>query len=152
MDQEKITPFLWFDDQAEEAAQFYCSIFPDSRIEHVARYGPAGPGREGSVMTVSFRVGGQRFTALNGGPDYHFTPAISFFVSCETQDEIDRYWDRLLEGGKPNRCGWLTDRYGLSWQIVPTRIGELIQHPKAMKVMLEMDKLDIGRLEAAARG
>jgi len=152
---QKITPFLWFDDQAEEAAKFYVSIFPRSRVVSVSRFGDAGPGKKGAVMGVTFRLEGQELFALNGGPQFKFTPAISLFVSCKTQREIDRLWSRLCEGGKPSRCGWLTDKYGLSWQIVPTALGELQRKggataDRVMRTMLTMDKLDIARLEAAA--
>ena len=151
----KITPFLWFDDKAEDAARFYVSIFKDTRILSISRYGEAGPGPKDSVMTVAFELDGEKFIALNGGPHYKFTPAVSFVVSCETQAEVDHYWDRLSEGGEPNRCGWLTDKYGLSWQIVPTILPELMQHPDAakrkrvMEAMLKMRKLDIEGLKQA---
>ena len=152
---QKITPFLWFDDKAEEAANFYVSIFKNSKIGSVARYGEAGPGPKGSVMTVSFQLEGVEFVALNGGPQFQFTPAISFVVQCKTQEEVDEYWDRLSAGGETNMCGWLQDTYGLSWQIVPTVLYELIQaaEPKksqsVMKAMLQMTKLDIARLKQA---
>ena len=149
---QKITPFLWFDGQAEEAAKFYCSLFPRSRITRVERYGEAGPGRKGSVMTVSFRLAGEEFTALNGGPEYKFTPAVSFSVSCKTQREIDRLWDKLLRGGQAQQCGWITDRFGLTWQIVPENIAELISTPAAMQAMFGMVKLDIAALKAARAG
>src|SRR5208283_168602 len=123
---QKITPFLWFDDKAEEAMNYYVSIFKNSRILSVARYGDAGPGPKGSVMTASFQLEGQEFVALNGGPQFKFTPAISFVVSCETQEEVDHYWDKLVEGGKPSRCGWLDDKFGLSWQIVPAILSKLL--------------------------
>jgi predicted 3-demethylubiquinone-9 3-methyltransferase (glyoxalase superfamily) len=150
-----ITPFLWFDDKAEEAVSFYMSIFKDSRLLTVARYGDAGPGPPGSVMTVAFELQGQKFIALNGGPHYSFTPAVSFAVKCETHQEIDHYWARLLEGGEENRCGWLTDKYGLSWQIVPTMLPELLQdkdpakRKRVMETMLKMVKLDIDALKRA---
>lgn len=150
-----ITPFLWFDDKAEEAVRFYMSVFKDSKLLTIARYGEAGPGPTGSVMTVAFELQGQKFIALNGGPHYSFTPAVSFVVNCETQWEIDHYWERLLEGGKANRCGWLTDKYGLSWQIVPTALPELLQdkdpakRKRVMEVMLKMVKLDIDTLRRA---
>jgi predicted 3-demethylubiquinone-9 3-methyltransferase (glyoxalase superfamily) len=153
---QKITPCLWFDAQAEEAAAFYTSIFQNSRILHVARYGKAGPGPEGSVMTVSFELDGQEFTALNGGPEFRFNEAISFQVSCQTQDEVDEFWGRLSEGGEEGPCGWLKDRYGVSWQIVPTRLIELLDDPdpersqRAMRAMLGMKKIDIATLEQAA--
>jgi predicted 3-demethylubiquinone-9 3-methyltransferase (glyoxalase superfamily) len=153
---QKITPWLWFDTQAEEAATFYTSIFPNSRILDVARYGKAGPRPEGLVMTVSFELDGQEFVALNGGPEFTFNEAISFQVSCETQDEVDEFWKRLSEGGAEGPCGWLKDRYGVSWQIIPTRLPELINDPdpeksqRAMRAMLEMTKIDIAALERAA--
>jgi predicted 3-demethylubiquinone-9 3-methyltransferase (glyoxalase superfamily) len=152
---QKITPFLWFDSQAEEAANFYVSIFKNSKITAVARYGDAGPGPKGSVMSVNFQLEGQDFIALNGGPQFKFTPAISLFVSCKTQREVDDLWERLSAGGEKSRCGWLQDKYGLSWQIVPTVLFKLLQDkdPKkaksTMQAMLQMDKLDIKALEAA---
>ena len=151
-----ITPFLWFNDNAEEAANFYVSIFPNSRILGVSRYGDAGPGPKGSVMTVNFELDGRQFTALNGGPRYAFTPAVSLMVPCETQQEVDSYWDRLTAGGKPIQCGWLEDKYGLSWQIVPKELFRLAQDKdparsqRVMKAMLEMVKLDVARLQQAA--
>jgi predicted 3-demethylubiquinone-9 3-methyltransferase (glyoxalase superfamily) len=152
----KITPFLWFDTQAEEAMHFYVSIFENSKIIGVSRYGKSGPGPDGSVMTATFELDGQRFVALNGGPHYTFTPAISFAVRCETQAEVDRLWDQLLEGGgKPNRCGWLNDKYGLSWQIVPEALPRLLQDPNpakasaVMQAMLKMDKIDVALLQQA---
>lgn len=153
-----ISPFLWFDDEAEEAARFYTSIFAGSRILHVARYGTAGPGAPGSVVTVDFELAGRRFTALNGGPIFKFTPAISFVLRCRTQGEIDRLWGRLSRGGKPGQCGWLQDRFGVSWQVVPDRLVELLEDPDPEKVarvtraFLGMRKFDLRRLEAAARG
>jgi len=156
---QKIAPFLWFDTQAEEAAELYVSLFPDSRIDGVTRYGDAGPGVPGSVMVVSFTLGGQQFSAINGGPVYAFTPAVSFSVSCDDQDEVDRYWNALTaDGGEPVQCGWLTDRFGLSWQIVPRRLGELLGDPDPERVrrvteaMLKMIKLEIAQLERAADG
>ncbi|MGH3664911.1 MAG: VOC family protein [Egibacteraceae bacterium] len=152
---QKITACLWFDTQAEEAANFYTTIFRDSRILQVARYGEAGPGPEGSVMTVSFELDGQEFVALNGGPEFTFNEAISFQVSCETQDEVDEFWSRLSEGGEEGPCGWLKDRYGVSWQIIPTRLNELLSDPdpeksqRAMRAMLDMKKIDIATLEQA---
>ncbi|CAM02444.1 putative 3-demethylubiquinone-9 3-methyltransferase (glyoxalase superfamily) [Saccharopolyspora erythraea NRRL 2338] len=149
---QKITTFLWFDGQAEEAAEFYTSIFPDSRIAHVQRYGEAGPGPEGSVMTVNFELAGQEFIALNGGPRFRFTEAISLFVDCESQKEVDELWAKLTDGGEESRCGWLNDRYGLSWQIVPTVLMDMLKDPdparsaRVMKAMLGMGKLDIQRL------
>jgi predicted 3-demethylubiquinone-9 3-methyltransferase (glyoxalase superfamily) len=152
---KKIRPFLWFDDKAEEAAKFYTSIFKNSKIHNVSRYGDAGPGSEGSVMSVTFELEGQEFMALNGGPLYSFTPAISFFVDCKTQQEVDDLWNRLSEGGEKSRCGWLSDKYGLSWQIIPTALGELMgddddnKSSAVMKAMLEMDKIDIKGLQEA---
>jgi predicted 3-demethylubiquinone-9 3-methyltransferase (glyoxalase superfamily) len=155
---QKITPFLWFDHQAEEAARFYASIFPNSKVAKVVRYGAAGPGPAGSVMTVEFQLAGQSFVALNGGPHFKFTEAISFVVNCQTQDEVDTYWEKLSAGGSEIQCGWVKDKYGLSWQIVPTRLPELLSDPdpqksqRVMKAMLTMKKLDIRALEQAARG
>jgi len=153
---QKITPFLWFDDKAEEAMNFYVSIFKNSKTGRVTRYGDAGPGPKGSVMSATFELGGQEFFALNGGPHFTFTPAISFFVNCETQQEVDEFWEKLSEGGEKQRCGWLKDKYGLSWQIVPSILGKLLQDKDAakstrvMKAMMQMDKLDIRGLEQAA--
>jgi predicted 3-demethylubiquinone-9 3-methyltransferase (glyoxalase superfamily) len=153
-----ISPFLWFDTQAEEAAQLYCSIFPNSRILNTSRYGEGGPGPAGQVMTITFELDGQRFTALNGGPRFSFTEAVSFVVPCETQAELDGVWDRLLEGGKAQACGWLKDRFGLSWQVVPASLGRLMSDPdraksgRVMQAMLKMVKFDIAELERAARG
>ena len=155
---QKITTFLWFNDKAEEAAKFYVSLFKNSKIDTVGRYGDAGPGPRGSVMTVNFTLDGQQFIALNGGPVFSFTPAISLLVNCETQEEVDRLWDKLLEGGKPDRCGWLKDRYGLSWQIIPTALGKLMSDPdpqksrRVMEAMLKMDKIDSRKLEEAYAG
>jgi predicted 3-demethylubiquinone-9 3-methyltransferase (glyoxalase superfamily) len=152
---QKITPFLWFDTQAEEAASFYVSIFPNSKIGKVARYGKAGPGPPGSVMTVEFQLDGQSFVALNGGPVFKFTEAISFVVNCQTQDELDSYWDKLSAGGSEVQCGWLKDKFGLSWQIVPTVLTELLSDPdpgrpqRVMKALLTMNKLDIAALKNA---
>ncbi len=158
---QKITPFLWFDNQAEEAANFYISIFANSRIVDVARYGEEGAkasGRpEGTVMTVAFQLDGQQFVALNGGPVFTFSPAISFVVNCETQEEVDRLWEKLSEGGEQQQCGWLTDKYGVSWQIVPTVLAELLMDPDAVKArrvmqaMLQMHKIDINGLRQAAK-
>jgi predicted 3-demethylubiquinone-9 3-methyltransferase (glyoxalase superfamily) len=155
----RITPFLWFDSQAEEAAIFYTSIFKGSRILDTARYGEAGPGQAGSVMTVRFELGDQEFVALNGGPQhFKFNESVSFVVSCESQDEVDYFWARLGEGGEEGPCGWLKDRYGLSWQIVPTRLPELLgdldpaRVERAMRAMLAMKKIDIGAMERAAAG
>ena len=148
----RISPFLWFDHQAEEAANLYVSLFPNSKIIGTTRYGEAGPGAPGSVMTVSFELDGLAVTALNGGPYFKLTEAFSMSVDCADQAEVDRYWDRLLEGGgQPSQCGWLKDRFGLSWQIVPANLPGLIKHPKAMQAMLQMKKLDIAELERAAK-
>ena len=151
---QKITTFLWFDTQAEEAAKFYVSIFKDSKITAVTHYGDTGPGPKGSVMTVAFRLQGQEFVALNGGPQFKFTPATSLVVNCTSQAEIDERWRKLSAGGRPDCCGWLQDKYGLSWQVVPTVLKELLQDPeksqRVMKAVLEMDKLDLARLEQAA--
>jgi predicted 3-demethylubiquinone-9 3-methyltransferase (glyoxalase superfamily) len=155
---QKITPFLWFDNQAEEAANFYVSIFKNSKIETISRYGDAGPGPKGSVMIVQFQLEGQHFTALNGGPIFSFTPAVSLLVDCQTQDEVDELWQKLSAGGKPDRCGWLKDKYGLSWQIVPSALGKLMSDPdpkkskRVMQAMLQMDKIDINRLQQAYQG
>ena len=153
----KITPFLWFDAQAEEAAELYTSVFPNSRITDVARYGEAGPGTPGSVMTVAFELDGQPFVALNGGPQpFAFDESISFQIDCDDQDEVDHYWTKLSEGGEEGPCGWLKDRFGLSWQVVPRRLIELLTDPdrgraqRAMSAMLEMKKIEIGKLEEAA--
>lgn len=153
----RITPFLWFDNQAEEAAKFYVSIFKNSKIVNVARYGEAGPGPKGSAMTVAFHLDGQDFTALNGGPVFKFNESISFVVSCKTQQEVDDYWKKLTaDGGEESQCGWVKDKYGLSWQIIPTALNELLSDPdpkradRAMKAMLGMKKIDIAALEKAA--
>ncbi len=152
----KITPCLWFDTEGEEAANFYAGIFENSRILEVTHYGSAGPRPEGMVMTVTFELEGQQFLALNGGPEFTFTEAISFQVSCGSQDEVDQLWAKLSEGGEEGPCGWLKDRYGLSWQIVPTALQELIGDPdpersqRAMKAMLGMSKIDIAELQRAA--
>jgi len=155
---QKITPFLWFDHQAEEAMNFYVAVFKHSRAGNVTRYGDAGPGPKGSVMTASFELAGQQFTALNGGPRFRFTEAISFVVSCETQEEVDELWERLAEGGETQQCGWLKDRFGLSWQIVPAVLMELISDPdpeksrRVMEAMLQMTKLDIAQLTRVYEG
>jgi len=156
---QKITPFLWFDNNAEEAAQFYTSVFKNSRILSVSRYGDAGPGPKGSVMVVSFQLEGQQFTALNGGPLFKFSEAFSFVVSCENQQEIDDYWNKLTSGGgQESQCGWLKDKFGFSWQIVPTALGKLMsdKDPKkanrVMQALLQMKKLDLATLEQAAEG
>lgn len=152
---QKITPFLWFNDQAEEAMNFYVSIFNNSKVGRVTRYGEAGPGPKGSVMSATFQLEGQEFMALNGGPHFSFTPAMSFFVNCETQEEVDELWEKLSAGGKKDRCGWLKDKYGLSWQIIPSALGKLMGDKNAskaqnvMKAMLQMDKIDIARLQQA---
>lgn len=146
---QSITPFLWFDGKAEEAARFYLSVFPDAEILDTM------PGPNGTVLGVTFRLLGQRFTALNGGPQFSFTPAVSFFVSCDTQEEIDRLWDNLVAGGAPQRCGWLTDRFGLSWQIVPAVLGDMLRDAdraragRVFQAMMGMVKLDIPELQAA---
>jgi predicted 3-demethylubiquinone-9 3-methyltransferase (glyoxalase superfamily) len=147
---QKLTPFLWFDDKAEEAAKYYVSVFKNSKIKQTERYGDAGPGPKGSVMTVAFELDGQAFIAINGGPQYTFTPAISFVATCATQAEVDTLWDKLSSGGSQQPCGWLTDKFGLSWQVVPTILQELIHKPKVMQAMLQMTKLDIARLQQAA--
>ncbi|MFE5616257.1 VOC family protein [Streptomyces sp. NPDC056463] len=152
----RITPNLWFDTQGKEAAEFYCSVFPDSEIRRISYYGEAGPREAGSVMTVDFVLDGKEFTALNGGPDFTFNEALSLLVDCADQDEVDHYWSRLSEGGEEGPCGWLKDRFGVSWQIVPSVLEELIADPdearaqRAMKAMLGMGKLDIAALLAAA--
>ncbi len=155
MSLQKITPFLWFDHQAEEAARFYVSIFPNSKVAKVVRYGAAGPGPPGSAMTVAFELEGQSFVALNGGPHFKFTEAVSFVVNCLTQEEVDSYWEKLSAGGSEVQCGWLKDQFGLSWQIVPTALPELLSDPdpeiaqRVMKAMLKMKKLDIRALQEA---
>lgn len=150
---QRITPFLWFTDQAEEAANFYVSVFPDSKVTAVTRYGDTGPGPKGSVMTAAFELNGQPFVALNGGPHFAFTPAVSFVVNCGTQEEIDRYWEMLGEGGDPKaqQCGWLKDRFGLSWQIVPEELPALVKKSgRVMRALLPMKKLDLATLRKAA--
>ena len=153
---QKITPFLWFDTQAEEAAKFYASIFPKSKILNVARYGEAGPGPKGSVMTVEFELDGQRMIALNGGPHFKFTEAISLSVSCKDQKEVDHYWGKLSQGGQEAPCGWLKDKYGLSWQVNPIILGKMLSDKDAkkarrvMEAMLKMKKIDIAALKSAA--
>lgn len=155
---QKIVPFLWFDGDAEAAANFYVSMFANSRIVDVVRYGDAGPGPVGSVMTVAFELEGLPFTALNGGPQYRFSPAVSFVVHCENQGEVDRLWDAMLDGGEALMCGWITDRFGVTWQIIPTVLLTLLRDkdaPKARRVteaMLQMRKIDIAALERAAAG
>ncbi|MFD1214228.1 VOC family protein [Arthrobacter sp. GCM10027362] len=150
-----ITPCLWFDTEAEEAAEFYTGLFPNSRILEVTRYGPDGPGPEGRVMTVSFELDGLKYVALNGGPQFKFTEAVSFQIPCADQDEVDRFWAALSEDGEEGQCGWVKDRFGLSWQVVPTILPELLGSPdtaksrRAMRAMLQMKKLDIAVLQQA---
>ena len=152
---QKITPFLWFNDQAEDAIKFYTSIFKNSKIGTVSRYGDVGPGQTGKVMSATFQLGGQEFMALNGGPEFTFSPAISFFVNCETQEEVDEFWEKLSQGGEKQKCGWLKDKFGVSWQIVPTALGELLsdknvqKSQKVMQAMLQMEKIDIKGLKLA---
>jgi len=155
---QKITPFLWFDDNAEEAVNLYVSLFKDSKVESITRYGEAGPGPKGTVMMVTFQLAGQTFMALNGGPVFTFSPATSFFVDCETQGEVDFLWEKLSEGGKEQQCGWLTDRFGVTWQIVPALLGKLTNDPdpvkaqRVMQAMLKMIKLDSVALQRAYDG
>jgi predicted 3-demethylubiquinone-9 3-methyltransferase (glyoxalase superfamily) len=146
-----ITPFLWFRDNAEEAAEFYLSVFPEAKKLNELRSTGVGPWPAGKIATITIELMGQPMTFLNGGPEYGLTPAFSFSVACADQAEIDHYWEKLLEGGKPMACGWLTDKFGLSWQVVPRQIGELLKHPKAMAAMITMVKFDVAALEAAAR-
>lgn len=152
---QKIVTFLWFEDKAEEAANFYVSLFNNSKIASVHRSGKAGPGPQGSVMMVNFELDGQQFMALNGGPMFHFTPAISLFVNCESQQEVDALWEKLSAGGRKDRCGWLQDKFGLSWQIIPTALGKLMSDPdpeksaRVMQAMLQMDKIDVNKLQQA---
>ena len=152
---QKIRPFLWFDNQAEEAAHFYVSIFKNSKIGNISRYGEGGPGKKGTAMSVTFQLDGEEFMALNGGPLFKFTEAISFFVNCETQQEVDELWEKLSAGGEKSRCGWLKDKYGLSWQIIPTILGKMLQDKvsgnskKVWEAMLQMDKIDITSLQRA---
>jgi predicted 3-demethylubiquinone-9 3-methyltransferase (glyoxalase superfamily) len=152
---QKITPFLWFDHEAEEAMNFYVSIFKNSKIISLTRYGEGGPGPAGEVMTGTFQLEGQEFMALNGGPDHQFTEAISFFVDCKTQEEVDELWSRLTAGGEEGPCGWLKDKFGVSWQIIPTVLGELLGDPdpvksqRVMQAMLQMKKIDIKALQEA---
>jgi len=152
---QKIRPFLWFDGKAEEAALFYTGIFKNAQLGSIMRYGDAGPGPKGCVMLVSFTIEGQEFVALNGGPRFSFTPAVSFFVTCENQEEVDTYWDSLGDGGTPLQCGWITDKYGVTWQIVPSGLTDMLQDANqakataVMQAMMQMVKLDIGRLRQA---
>ena len=152
---QKITPFLWFDGKAEEAMNFYVSIFKNSKVGRVSRYGDAGPGPKGAVMSCAFQLEGQDFYALNGGPQFKFTPAISLFVNCETQQEVDALWEKLSAGGRKDQCGWLQDKYGVSWQIVPTTLGKLlgdkdpVKANRVMQAMMQMKKLDIKGLQQA---
>jgi predicted 3-demethylubiquinone-9 3-methyltransferase (glyoxalase superfamily) len=152
---QKITPFLWFEDKAEEAANFYVSIFRNSKVGRVTRYGEGAPEPKGKVMSVTFELDGQEFYALNGGPIFKFTPAISFFVNCETQQEVDDLWGKLSAGGEESKCGWLKDKYGLSWQIIPSVLGKMLQDKdsekarRVMNAMLQMGKIDISRLQQA---
>ncbi|HEX9101571.1 MAG TPA: VOC family protein [Polyangia bacterium] len=154
---QKITPFLWFDDDAEEAVQLYTSVFPRSKIHSVTRYGAGGPGKEGSVMTISFELEGQPLIALNGGPHFEHSPAFSLSVDCKSQAEVDELWERLSAGGSKGQCGWLEDKFGLSWQIVPSQLVELLGDPDAAKAnrvmtaMMKMTKLDIAELQRAAQ-
>jgi len=155
---QKITPYLWYNDQAEEAVNFYCSLFKNSKILSVSHFGEGGPGPPGSVMSVSFQLEGQEFVALNGGPLYTFTPAISLFVNCETQEEVDALWAKFTEGGEEDMCGWLRDKYGLSWQVVPSALMSYLSSPdaeasgRAMNAMLQMRKLDIQKIRQAYQG
>jgi len=152
---QKIRPFLWFDGKAEEAMNFYVSVFKNSKIVSVTRYGDAGPGPKGTVMSATFQIEGQEFLALNGGPHFTFSPAISFFVNCDTQREVDELWDKLSEGGEKQQCGWLKDKFGLTWQIIPTVLGKLLgdkdarKAKRVMEAMLQMHKIDIKRLQQA---
>ena len=152
---QTIAPCLWFDDKAEEAMNFYLSIFKNAKLVELMHYGEAGPGKKGSLLAATFELEGQEFMVLNGGPMFQFTPAISFFVKCQTQEEVDGYWDKLLAGGQAQQCGWLTDRYGVSWQIVPTVLGEMLKDKDAakatrvMQAMMKMVKLDIAGLKRA---
>ena len=155
---QKIKTFLWYDNQAEEAINFYVSIFKNSRVGDIARYGDTGPGPKGSVMTVEFELAGQEFVALNGGPHFKFTEAISLVVNCDTQEEVDQYWEKLSEGGQKVQCGWLKDKFGLSWQIVPTVLSEMLKDKdpekanRVMQAVMQMTKFDIARLKAAYEG
>ena len=158
MNMQKITPFLWFDGKAEEAATFYVSIFKNSKMGTVNRYGDHGPGPKGAVMIARFQLDGEEFIALNGGPQFQFTPAISFVVDCDTQEEVDHFWEKLSAGGKILQCGWLQDKFGVSWQIVPTALGRLMSDPdpekrnRVMKALMQMTKLEVKGLQQAAQG
>ena len=153
---QKIVPFLWFDGNGEEAVAFYTSVFKDAMTVHISRYGAGGPMPAGTMMSATFRLFGQEFYALNGGPYFQFSPAVSFFINCEDQAEVDYYWERLTDGGVPQPCGWLKDRYGLSWQVIPNRLGELLRDKdpmraqRAMAAMMRMQKIDVALLDAAA--
>jgi predicted 3-demethylubiquinone-9 3-methyltransferase (glyoxalase superfamily) len=150
MMETKITPFLWFDDKAEEAVAFYATVFPSVRVHEMTRYGDGGPGPAGSVMTIAFEVAGQSFMGLNGGPHFPFTEAVSFVVACDTQEEIDEYWKALTaDGGRESQCGWLKDKFGLSWQIVPREMSELVRKPAALQAMMGMKKIDVAAMKAA---
>ena len=155
---QKIVPNLWFDSEAEQAAQFYCSVFPNSRVVNVTRYPEGAPGPTGSVMTVEWELDGQRFVGINGGPQFRFTEAVSLAISCKDQAEVDHYWDALVAGGEESQCGWLKDRYGLSWQVVPEGMEEVLADPdseraqRAMQAMMGMSKLDVDALRRAADG
>jgi len=152
---QRITPFLWFDSNAEAAANFYVSVFPNSEITEISHYGEAGPRAAGSVMVVSFRLDGKEFAALNGGPEFTFTEAVSFSIACANQKEVDYYWDKLTDGGEPGPCGWLKDKFGVSWQVVPTLLTEMLQDEdrqradRVMQAMLQMGKIDVAKLEEA---
>jgi predicted 3-demethylubiquinone-9 3-methyltransferase (glyoxalase superfamily) len=154
----KITPFLWFDGNAEEAVNFYTSVFRNAKVTSLTRYGDAGPGPKGSVMTATFQLDGLEFTALNGGPQFQFSPATSFVIHCKDQEEVDHYWSKLSEGGKPNQCGWLDDKFGVTWQVVPDALIRLLQDEdparsrRAMQAMMQMTRIDIATLEKAAAG
>jgi predicted 3-demethylubiquinone-9 3-methyltransferase (glyoxalase superfamily) len=149
---QKVTPFLWFDTQAEEAAKFYVSVFKNAEMGIVTHYGEAGPGPKGSVMTVTFKLDGVEFVALNGGPQYKFTEAVSLVVNCKNQQEVDDYWEKLTAGGgAPGPCGWLKDKFGLSWQVVPEGLADVLKSQKAMKAMMQMGKLDLTKLREAAK-
>jgi predicted 3-demethylubiquinone-9 3-methyltransferase (glyoxalase superfamily) len=155
---QKITPFLWFDNNAEEAMKFYTSIFKNSKIGGIRRCGDAGPGAKGTVMSATFQIEGQKFMVLNGGPHFKFTPAISFFVNCETQAEVDELWEKLLAGGETMQCGWLKDKFGISWQIIPKALGEMLgdkdpqKSQRVMKAMMKMIKIDVAELRRAHEG